>query len=90
MRVIEASQSAGSVVPLGAAGVPTGGPSAPRHKLAFVEFGRFNGSRPEAWIFQAKHFFDFYDILAEHKLTVASFYLDGEALKWYRWLYQDK
>ncbi|OIT05109.1 hypothetical protein A4A49_37759 [Nicotiana attenuata] len=74
--MLEASQSAGSTVPLDIAVAHTGGPSALRHKPALVEFGRFNGAHPEAWIFQAKRYFDFYSIVAEHKLTMASFYLD--------------
>ncbi|KAM3337579.1 hypothetical protein P3S68_031904 [Capsicum galapagoense] len=35
---------------------------------------------------QAEHYFNFYKIKEDQKLTVASFYLDGEALEWYQWL----
>ncbi|KAH0724903.1 hypothetical protein KY284_000768 [Solanum tuberosum] len=34
----------------------------PRHKPASVEFGRFCGGNPEAWIFQAEQYFEFYKI----------------------------
>ncbi|OIS98942.1 hypothetical protein A4A49_60795, partial [Nicotiana attenuata] len=45
------------------------------------KFGRFYGSNPEAWIFQVERYFDFYRIELDEQLTVASFYLDGEALE---------
>ncbi|KAH0670260.1 hypothetical protein KY290_025687 [Solanum tuberosum] len=53
-----------------------------RHRPAPVELGRFRGENPEAWIFQAERYFDFYRIAETHKLTLASFYLNGEALEW--------
>ncbi|KAH0653300.1 hypothetical protein KY289_030978 [Solanum tuberosum] len=67
-------------------------PTAPtlRHKPASVELGRFGGENAEAWLFQAERYFDFYGIAAAHRLTLASFYLDGEALDWYRWLFRNK
>uniref|UniRef100_A0A3Q7EGD1 Retrotransposon gag domain-containing protein n=1 Tax=Solanum lycopersicum TaxID=4081 RepID=A0A3Q7EGD1_SOLLC len=60
------------------------------HKPASVELGRFGGQNPEAWLFQAERYLDFYGIAAAHRLTLASFYLDGEALDWYRWLFRNK
>lgn len=60
-----------------------------RHNPASVEFGRFQGANPEAWIFQAERYFDFYGTEDDQKLTMASFYLDGEALEWYRWLFRN-
>ncbi|KAH0650548.1 hypothetical protein KY284_030460 [Solanum tuberosum] len=62
----------------------------PRHKLALVELGRFRGDNSEAWKFQAERYFDFYRIEEDQKLTMASFYLDNEALEWYRWLFRNK
>ncbi|KAH0776226.1 hypothetical protein KY290_007637 [Solanum tuberosum] len=61
-----------------------------RHRPASVELGRFRGENPEAWIFQAERYFDFYGIAEMHKLTLASFYLNGEALEWYQWLFYNK
>ncbi|KAH0717613.1 hypothetical protein KY285_013644 [Solanum tuberosum] len=61
-----------------------------RHKPTSVELGRFGGENPEAWLFQAERYFDFYGIVAAHRLTLASFYLDGEVLDWYRWLFRNK
>ncbi|OIT03531.1 hypothetical protein A4A49_57573, partial [Nicotiana attenuata] len=55
-----------------------------RQKPASVEFGRFRGDNPEAWIFQAERYFDFYKIEEDQRLTMASFYLDDEALEWIR------
>nr|XP_009797113.1 PREDICTED: uncharacterized protein LOC104243599 [Nicotiana sylvestris] len=61
-----------------------------RHKPASVEFGQFCGENPEAWLFQAERYFAHYEIADDEKLTIASFYLDGDALEWYRWLYWNK
>jgi len=51
---------------------------------------RFSGDNPLEWVIQTEKYFIFYDILSEHKLSWASFYLDGEALEWYRWLFRNK
>ncbi|KAG5630626.1 hypothetical protein H5410_002343 [Solanum commersonii] len=32
---------------------------------------------------------DSFDVAGDQKLNVASFYLDGEALKWYQWLFRN-
>lgn len=58
-----------------------------RHKLAPVKIGRFDGENPAAWIFQVERYFDFYHIVDDEKLTIALFYLDGEARDWYRWFH---
>lgn len=51
---------------------------------------RFYGDNPESWVFQAERYFNFYNISEDHKLSLASFYLDGEAREWYRWLFWNK
>ncbi|XP_019237377.1 PREDICTED: uncharacterized protein LOC109217575 [Nicotiana attenuata] len=58
-----------------------------RHK---PEIGRFCSENPEAWIFQVERYFVFYKTSESEQLTIASFYLDGEALEWYRWLFRNK
>ena len=83
----------GKIVPMGAPQRdPVMDAPAPtlRHKPASLELGLLGGENPEAWLFQAEHYFDFYGIAAAHRLTLASFYLDGEALDWYRWLFHNK
>ncbi|KAH0734303.1 hypothetical protein KY285_010010 [Solanum tuberosum] len=62
----------------------------PMSKSGTVEFQRFCGKNPELWIFQAERYFNFYKIEEDQKLNVASFYFDGEALGWYRWLFCNK
>lgn len=61
-----------------------------RPKPTTVELPCFNGLNPEAWVFQAERYFVFYSIYSAHQLSLASFYLDGEVLKWYRWLVRNK
>ncbi|PHU16007.1 hypothetical protein BC332_17212 [Capsicum chinense] len=61
-----------------------------RSKPTMVEFPRFCGENPELWISKAERYFDFYEIAENHKLSLASSYLDGVALSWYQWLLQNK
>lgn len=53
----------------------------PQNTVTNPKLWQFRGKNPEAWIVQAEHYFDFYKIEEDQKLNVASFYLDGEALK---------
>ncbi|XP_049358495.1 uncharacterized protein LOC125823113 [Solanum verrucosum] len=62
----------------------------PMSKSGTVEFQRFCGENTELWISQAEHYFNFYEIAENNKLYLASSYLDGAALTWYRWLFQNK
>lgn len=49
----------------------------------------FDGTDPLEWLFQADQFFAFYNIAFESRLAMASFYMKGEALSWYKWMYQN-
>ncbi|XP_070001858.1 uncharacterized protein [Nicotiana sylvestris] len=71
---------------------PTGIPTVPsmQYKPTSMEMPRFSGANPEGWVFDAERYFDFYHISEDHKLSLASFYLDGEAREWYRWLFRNK
>ncbi|KAH0678983.1 hypothetical protein KY284_020068 [Solanum tuberosum] len=69
---------------------PSPAPPMFRDKNASIKFGRFCGDNPEAWIFQAEHYFEFYEIAEKYKLSFALLYLDGETLEWYQWLFQNK
>ncbi|KAG5573838.1 hypothetical protein H5410_063604 [Solanum commersonii] len=61
----------------------------PKNTVMGVELWQFRGENIEAWIVQAEHYFNFYKIEEDQKLNVASFYLDGEALEWYQWLFRN-
>jgi hypothetical protein len=39
------------------------------------------------WLFQAEQFFSFYNINHENRLSLASFYMKGDARSWYKWMY---
>ncbi|KAH0757368.1 hypothetical protein KY290_020861 [Solanum tuberosum] len=62
----------------------------PTSKPSTLEFQRFYGENPELWISQAKQYLDFHEIAENHKLSLALSYLDGAALTWYQWLFQNK
>lgn len=53
-----------------------------------IKFGmpRFDGSEPELWIFMARRFFIFHNTPKDQKLIIASFNMQGVALKWFLWM----
>ncbi|CAL0329649.1 unnamed protein product [Lupinus luteus] len=46
----------------------------------------FNGSNPLKWIFQAEQFLQLYMVAPEQRLSMISFYMQGEALNWFKWM----
>jgi len=54
-----------------------------------LEIPRFNGSEVLSWIFKINQFFDFHHTAKEQRLRIASFYMEGEALIWYRWMHSN-
>ncbi|KAH1130392.1 hypothetical protein J1N35_001770 [Gossypium stocksii] len=60
------------------------------HKLAPIQFPRFSSTNPDCWVFQAKHYFPFYNIQEQDRLIIASFYLDNDASEWFNWVYRNK
>ncbi|GJU82175.1 kinase-like domain-containing protein [Tanacetum coccineum] len=46
----------------------------------------YDGGDPLGWIFQVEQFFDIHQTPVEHRIQLASFYLDGLALSWFQWL----
>jgi len=61
----------------------------PLNTIMDAKLWQFRGENPEAWIVQAEHYFNFYKIEEDQKLIVVSHYLDGEALRWYQWLFRN-
>lgn len=49
----------------------------------------FEGPEPLDWLFTAEQFFQFYQTPAEQKLDYVSFYMKGEALSWFKWMYNN-
>ncbi|KAG5570862.1 hypothetical protein H5410_060628 [Solanum commersonii] len=69
-------------------------PTTPQFALdsysSFVKIPRFNVDDPATWVFQVKQYFTHYNIFSDKKLSLASFYLDDDALNWYCWLFRNK
>ncbi|GMJ02876.1 hypothetical protein HRI_003956800 [Hibiscus trionum] len=55
-------------------------------KPVAVELPLFTGQDPEEWIASAQDFFEFYGTEDHHRVTMASFRMDGIAKRWYRWM----
>ncbi|XP_019450613.1 PREDICTED: uncharacterized protein LOC109352884 [Lupinus angustifolius] len=49
----------------------------------------FDGSEPLDWIFQAEQFFQFYLISPEQRIPMIAFYMQGEALSWFKWMFHN-
>ncbi|OMO81561.1 reverse transcriptase [Corchorus capsularis] len=49
----------------------------------------FDGTNPHAWLFQAERYFAFYSVDPEQRLPISGFFMSGEALCWYQWMYQN-
>ncbi|GMI88056.1 hypothetical protein HRI_002474900 [Hibiscus trionum] len=59
-------------------------------KPVSVELPLFTGVDPEEWIASAQDFFDFYGTKDHHRVTMASFRMDGIAKKWFRWMQRQR
>ncbi|KAL0356111.1 UNVERIFIED_CONTAM: hypothetical protein Sradi_4058000 [Sesamum radiatum] len=47
----------------------------------------FDGFASLDWIFQAEQFFAFYQVPPPQRLDMVSFYMKGEALSWFKWMF---
>jgi len=54
-----------------------------------LELTAFDETDPLEWPLQAEQFFIFYQIPTESRLSMASFYIKGDALSWFKWMYQN-
>jgi hypothetical protein len=54
-----------------------------------IEMGTFDGTDALDWLFQAEQFFLFYNIAPENRLPMVAFYMKGEALGWYKWMFKN-
>lgn len=62
---------------------------APQIRPPNLQLLPFDGQEPLDWLFQAEKFFLFYQVPIEQRLPMAAFYMKGEALSWYKWMYQN-
>ncbi|XP_058757457.1 uncharacterized protein LOC131630720 [Vicia villosa] len=63
-------------------------PPLPPPRSPKLELPMFDGSEPLDWLFQAEQYFNFYNLPPENRLSLISFYMKGDALSWFKWMYQ--
>ena len=63
-------------------------PPPPTFGTPKLELAMFDGPNMLEWLFQADQFFTFYNFFPENRLAMISFYMKGEALCWFKWMYQ--
>jgi hypothetical protein len=61
----------------------------PPYRTPKLELSIFDGTDSLEWLFQADRFFTFYQIPMESRLSMSSFYMKGDALSWFKWMYQN-
>ena len=57
------------------------GPKRPK-----VDFPKFNGGDPYEWLDKVDHYFHTYEVSRHERVSIACFYLEGKASKWWRWI----
>jgi hypothetical protein len=55
-------------------------------KTARLEFPQFSGDDPTECFNRVNQFFEFQNTLEAQKVSLASYYLEGEANQWWQWL----
>lgn len=54
-----------------------------------LEVPRFDGSDATAWIFKINQFFDYHGTPENERIQIAFFYMDGPALSWFQWMFNN-
>lgn len=62
----------------------------PKLKQPKIQLKPFNGSKPLDWLFQADQYFTLYHVLVEQRLHYVSFFMQGDALSWFKWLHNNQ
>ncbi|XP_058741863.1 uncharacterized protein LOC131614269 [Vicia villosa] len=75
--------------PISYAHNPTMAPLPP-FRTPKLELAMFDGSNPLEWLFQADQFFLFYNLPPENRMSLMSFYMKGDALGWFKWMFQNQ
>ncbi|CAM8900174.1 unnamed protein product [Rhodiola kirilowii] len=52
-----------------------------------IDVPTFSGEAVEGWLFQMERYFAHNRVPEDQKMTLATFYLSGEALRWFQWLH---
>ncbi|XP_071699636.1 uncharacterized protein [Rutidosis leptorrhynchoides] len=69
--------------------IPTNTSTNSHLKSPKIHLPAFDGTTPLDWLFQADQYFNFYRIPYEQRVSLASFHFNGEALSWYKYLYNN-
>ncbi|OIT03856.1 hypothetical protein A4A49_04833 [Nicotiana attenuata] len=58
--------------------------------MAAVILDKFSNGNPEGWVYRAESYFNFLGFSEEDRLPLPYFYLEGDALAWFDWLFRNK
>lgn len=68
---------------------PTSPFTSPNIRPPKLQLTPFEDQDPLDWLFQADQFFQFYQIPFEQRLSMTAFYMKGDALGWFKWMYRN-
>ncbi|KAA8550255.1 hypothetical protein F0562_001939 [Nyssa sinensis] len=81
------SSSSGSLI------IPTREPTNNQNqwqtRFAKLDFPKFFGEDPKAWVYKCEKFFEFNTIDETQKVRLASIHMEDRAIHWFRWLQEE-
>ena len=67
---------------------PASGSHIAPHRMK-LDVPRFDGSDATGWIFKITQFFEYHTTPDHERLTIASFYMEGQILVWFQWMHRN-
>ena len=50
-----------------------------------MEFQRYAGGDPTKWLNRVTYYFEYHEVPAQEKVTMAVYYMEGKAHQWWQW-----
>ncbi|KAA8519441.1 hypothetical protein F0562_013684 [Nyssa sinensis] len=84
-QIAEKVSSSSSGSPIIPTREPTNNPNQWQTRFAKLDFPKFFGEDPEAWVYKCEKFFEFNAIDETQKVRLASIHMEDRAIHWFRW-----
>ena len=60
-----------------------------QHRISRNDLPHFNREDVEDWLFRLYEYFDFANTPFDQRINISSFYMNGPAYSWYKWMVQN-
>ncbi|KAA8541233.1 hypothetical protein F0562_025160 [Nyssa sinensis] len=84
-QIAEKVSSSSSGSPIIPTREPTNNQNQWQTRFAKLDFPKFFGKDPEAWVYKCEKFFEFNTIDETQKVRLASIHMEDRAIHWFRW-----